>query len=1222
MTNPKIATNRPFRLFWLCLLAGGFALHLRAQAPLPPEIEDPQCLGLNKEPFHATLMPYGSLKEALTARRSDSTFCRSLNGPWKFNWVPHPAQRPVDFYKPEFDASGWKEIPVPSNWQLLGYGTPFYRNNGYTFQKDWPRVLAEPPKNYTSYVERDPVGSYRRKFEVPAGWRGRRIFLTFDGVDSAFFLWINGQKAGFSVNSRNAAEFDITKFLKAGKNLLAAEVYTYSAGSYIEDQDMWRLSGIFRNVTLWSSPPEHIRDFFLQTDLDANYQDATLQATAKLRNYSDQPVPARSLELELFDGSNHSVAKNQTTVPALNPGEEQAVALSLPVSNPAKWTAETPNLYTTVLKLDGGKENEILSAKTGFRKIEIKGRVFTINGQPVKLKGANRHENWPDTGHYVPEEKMIRDLELLKQGNCNHVRTCHYSDDPRWYELCDEYGIYLNAEANCECHGYYNVLDREPLYEKAIVDRSVANVENFKNHPAVVMWSLGNECGGGTNFVAARNAIKRLDTSRPVHYEPFGIGPNNPADVDSRMYTQPREVQQIAEDDRHTKPFYLCEFTHAMFNSMGSLAEYNALFDKYPALMGGAIWEWEDQGIWNRRDTNRQFLAFGGGFGEIPNDHYFIHKGVVFSDRSPKPHYPEMKRAFQWIDMQPDATATNVTIRNRYSFLNLDRFNGHWTLSEDGMVIDHGELPKLNLAPGQSQVVALKQKHFTPKPGAEYAVRVAFTLAQDEKWAKAGYEMAAQQFDYPVAVPAIAANAADMAALHIDDSADTIAIHGNGFAVSFNKAKGSMTELSRDGENLLLPDGGPALHLWRAPHRNDDMWADKSWQTYGLAHLQATVKSIGVTQPAPSVARVEALINLAGKSGFSVQHKAVYTIYGDGSLAVDNAINPQGRRIPLARLGVRLQLAKRLDHFAYFGRGPMENYSDRKTGSDVGFYTSLVSEQLTPYAKPMECGNHEDIRWAALAGKSLPTLMVQADNTNLQVSALPYTDEAMAPVEYSVDLPASASTVLTIAAKTLGVGSASCGPRPEDQYIVWSEPAVFSYALKLLPGKKVDLAGAARQAMPAGRARLAIPVAEKTAGPKGRIVAASSFEAAEGNPEHALDGDPTTFWHSRWSGTEARPPHFLVVDYGREINMAGFIYTARMDGDNGHIKDYEVYVSDDGQTWNTPVAKGRFDRDAEAETIHFAKAINARYLKFVALNEQNGRNFATIAELELIAAKP
>ncbi|MEY4385336.1 MAG: hypothetical protein RLY20_619, partial [Verrucomicrobiota bacterium] len=365
----------------LCL--GLLSANLWAQSPLPPEIEDPQCLGINKEPAHATLMPYANLKEALSAKRHDSSFCRSLNGQWKFNWVKHPAERPVDFYKPDYNVSGWKEISVPSCWQLLGYGTPYYKNMGYTFQKDWPRVMSEPPKNYTSYDERNPVGSYRREFEAPRDWAGRRTFICFDGVDAGFFLWINGEKVGYSVNSRNAAEFDITKFLKPGKNLVAVEVYRYTAGTYLEDQDMWRLSGIFRNVQIWSAPQVHVRDFFVKTDLDAQYKDATLQVSAKVRNYSDSPAAARNLAVELFNAEKKPIGKASVEVPALKAREEKQVEVSLPVTNPAKWTAETPTLYTTVLTLGGEKQSEIISTRTGFRKVEIKGRVFTINGVAV-----------------------------------------------------------------------------------------------------------------------------------------------------------------------------------------------------------------------------------------------------------------------------------------------------------------------------------------------------------------------------------------------------------------------------------------------------------------------------------------------------------------------------------------------------------------------------------------------------------------------------------------------------------------------------------------------------------------------------------------------------------------------------------------------------------------------------------------------------------------------
>jgi beta-galactosidase len=1103
------------------LALGMMCVQLRAQqAPLPPEIEDPECLGINKEPAHATLMPYANLKEALAANRRASSQCLSLNGPWKFNWVAHPAQRPVDFYKVDFDASGWKEIPVPSCWQLLGYGTPYYRNAGYTFQKDWPHVMSEPPRSFTAYNERNPVGSYRREFEVPADWAGRRIFLNFAGVDSAFYLWINGQKAGFSVNSRNAAEFDITRYVQPGKNLVAAEVYRYCAGSYIEDQDMWRLSGIFRDVTLWSSPEVHVRDFFVKTDLDAQYLDATVSVAAKIRNYSDKPAPARELSVRLYDlnGQPLTGSKGEVAVPALQAGEEKSVTVSIPVSNPDKWTAETPNLYTTVLTLSGERQ-EILSARTGFRKIEIKGRVYTINGVPVKLKGANRHENWPDTGHYVSEERMKKDLEVLKQGNCNHVRTCHYSDDPRWYELCDEWGIYLTAEANCECHGYYGVLDREPKYRKAIVDRSVANVENFKNHASVVMWSLGNECGGGNNFDYANQAVKQLDRSRPTHYEAYRTN-HNPTDVDSQMYTHPYELAKIAQDDVHySKPFYMCEYAHAMFNSMGSIGDYNDVFDKYPSLMGGAIWEWEDQGIYNRRDPKHPILAYGGGFGEEPNDHYFIHKGVIFSDRSPKPHYPEMKRVYQWIAATPvDLSVGTVKVRNKYAFISLSGFKGKWTVTEDGKVIQKGALPRLNTPAGSEVELAVPLKNFDLKWGAIYHLNLSFELAQDEVWAKAGYEVARMQFDMTNKFQALTPEKMAVSPLTLDEQGGQITVTGKRFSVVFDKALGTITQIARDGKNVLVDGGGPRLQLWRAPHRNDDMWAYRDWHNYGLDALQFKTVSVKAEKLGPGAVRVETVVEADGKRGFSATHAANYTVYSDGSIAVDNAVAPQGRRIPLARVGVRLQMEKLMDQFEFLGRGPMENYSDRKRGSDVGLYSSSVKEQMTPYEKPMECGNHEDVRWAAVSGGGFPTIMVQSSGLNLQVSAIPYTDEVMTPIEYVIDLPASKSTVLTVSGKTLGAGSAGCGPRPLEPYMVYAEPTEFSYVLRILPSGQHGLPEAGRLGVPADRVKPAMPAGKVSAmPPKSKVIASSSFEQGEGRASHAVDGV------RRPSGTAAIP---------------------------------------------------------------------------------------------------
>ena len=1032
----------------------GFCTQLKSKtsdgASVPPEIENPELLGINKEPYHATLMPYANLKEALLAKRHASSLCLSLNGLWKFNWVPRPEQRPVDFYKPDFDVLAWKEIPVPSNWEVQGYGTPFYRNLGYTIKKDFPHVMSEPDKKYTAFNERNPVGSYRREFDIPADWAGRRNFITFDGVDCAFFLWVNGEKVGFSVNSRNAADFDLTKYLKTGKNMIAVEVYQYSSGTWLEDQDMWRLHGIFRNVTLWSATQVHIRDFFVKTDLDKNYKDATLEISAKIKNFDEKTAKAQTLTATLYDKDGTEIAKGSVIGTKLNAKQEEVLNVKFQVSNPLKWTAETPNLYTIVLT---NSEGEILSSKVGFRKIEINGRIFTVNGVPIKLKGVNRHEHWSEVGHAITEEMMIKDLEVIKQGNCNHVRTCHYSDDPRWYELCDEWGIWLVAEANCESHGYDGRFDEEPTMKAAIIDRNVANVENFKNHPAVIIWSLGNECGGvGSNFVAAMNTIKTIDPTRFIHYERFGSGKKNPADLDGRMYGTAQDYVDMVKNWGLTKPLYICEFVHAMFNSMGSLDEYSEVFDNNPEILGGAIWEFQDQALWNRRDPNHPILAYGGGFGEYPNDNYFIHKGVVSYDRSTegnrvKPHFPEMKKAFQWIDVNlTDPANGEIQVKNKYQFISLDRFDASWSLTENGQEIDKGVL---NVHPtwGGRLVARIPYKIEHPKAGSEYFLRVSFTQKEKTLWANKGFEVASAQFKLPInTLPVVETKGTQPVKLL--QNAQTVTITGNGFSVGFDKNSGFLNLLIKNGTNLLTSDGSPKLHLWRAPHKNDDDWAYRQWEKFGVTALQYTLVDFKVETVDNTSIKVISTTKADGKEGFGIYHTATYLVKGDGSIKVDNQVQFVGFKINLARIGVRMLLDKRIDRMTYFGRGPTESYSDRKSASDVGIYELGVNEQYE-YEKPMERGNHEDVRWAKLSGNDMPTLTVQSDEKLMQVAALPHTDEQMYPVEYKIDLPASTATVFCVSAKTLGVGSNSCGPKPLEKFQVFAEPAFFSYTIKL-----------------------------------------------------------------------------------------------------------------------------------------------------------------------------
>ncbi len=1052
---------RKLKLFFLTFLvsASGLVSEAFGQDPLqlkpgidyPTEIEDPQCLGINKEPYHATLMPYGSLEEALKANRLASSQCRSLNGNWKFNWVATPDKRPKDFYKTDFDVSGWKEIPVPSNWEVHGYGTPFYRNLGYTIKKDFPRVMSEPEKWYTAYKERNPVGSYRRDFDVPADWNGKRIFITFNGVDCAFFLWINGEKVGYSINSRNAADFDLTKYVKPGKNTIAVEVYQYSSGTWLEDQDMWRLHGIFRDVTLWNAPQVHIRDFFVKTDLDKSYKDATLDVTAKIKNYGDKTGKAQTFTATLYDKDGKEIAKGSANGTPLKSAQEESLNVKMQITNPAKWTAETPNLYTVVLT---NSEGEILSQKIGFRKIEIRGRVFTVNGLPIKLKGVNRHEHWSDVGHAVTEEQMIRDLEVIKQGNCNHVRTSHYSDNPRWYELCDEWGIWLVAEANCESHGYDGRFDEEPTMKAAIIDRNVANVENFKNHPSVIIWSLGNECGGvGSNFVAALNTVKSLDPTRFVHYERFGTGRNNPADLDGRMYGTAEDYARVAQDRGLTKPFYICEFVHAMFNSMGSLDEYSKVFDNNPEILGGAIWEFQDQALWNKRDPNHPILAYGGGFGEAPNDHYFIHKGVISYDRSTegsqvKPHYPEMKKAFQWIDTElTDPVNGSIQIRNKYQFISLDGFEASWSLTENGKEIDNGAI-RMRPSWGRglfSANIPYKIEH--PKAGAEYFLRISYKQKEKTLWADKGFEVASAQFKLPVNTPPVIETKVT-SPVKLVQNAQSAVVSGKDFSVSFNKKTGFISQLIKNGTNLLTADGGPQLHLWRAGHRTDDDWAFRQWEKFGVTTLKYTLVDFKAETVDNASVKITSTTKADGKEGFGVYHTAIYLVKGDGSIVVDNKVEFVGLRINLAKIGVRMMLDKKLDRMTFFGCGPFENYSDRKAAAEVGLYEIGVYEQYT-YEKPMERGNHEDVRWAKLSGKDMPSLLVESDAKLMQVAALPHTDEQMYPVEYKIDLPASSATVLSVSTKTLGVGSNSCGPQPLERFKVSAENTSFAYTIKL-----------------------------------------------------------------------------------------------------------------------------------------------------------------------------
>jgi beta-galactosidase len=583
------------RLFLIVMLS---LVLLGTGAKAAPDWENEQVIGINKEPARATGLPFADRAAAIKGDWAGSPWHKSLNGQWKFHWSPEPSKRPVDFYKSDFDVSKWDDIPVPSNWQIHGYGTPVYTNITYPFKKDPPRVMGEPPADYTNYDERNPVGSYRRTFTVPHDWKGRELFIQFDGVDSAFYLWINGEKVGYSQGSRTPAIFNITRYVKGGENVLAAEVYRYCDGSYLEDQDFWRLSGIFRDVFLWSAGQVHIRDFWAKVDLVNGYRDGMLQVEMGINNFSDRVIDC-SVEAELLDSSGKRVTGFTLNDIAANPGaNSQIVSPRVAVANAAKWSAEQPNLYRLVLTLKQGRRRdarvvEVTGCDVGFRKVEILNGQLLVNGKAVLIKGVNRHEHDPVTGHYVTEESMVRDITLMKQFNVNTVRTSHYPDCPRWYELCDKYGLYVIDEANIEAHAARE-LASDPRWKKAHLERTVRMVHRDKNHPCIIIWSLGNEGGNGSNYVTTSSWIRSFDPSRPVHFEQAGQGTNT--DIICWMYPSIEGIVRYAKENP-SRPLIMCEYAHAMGNSVGNLQDYWDAVEEYPVLQGGAIWDWVDQGL-------------------------------------------------------------------------------------------------------------------------------------------------------------------------------------------------------------------------------------------------------------------------------------------------------------------------------------------------------------------------------------------------------------------------------------------------------------------------------------------------------------------------------------------------------------------------------------------------------------------------------------------------
>lgn len=1038
-----------------------------------PDWENPQIIGRNKEPAHCTLIPNATAEQAKTGTREASPFFLPLNGRWRFHWAKSPSERPEEFYRLDFDVSGWDEISVPGNWQLQGYGVPIYTNVTYPFRKDPPRVMGPVPDDWTKAKLPNPVGSYRRAFTLPESWAGRQVFLHFEGVKSAMYVWVNGQEVGYSQGSMTPAEFNITPYVQPGENVLAVEVYRWSDGSYLEDQDFWRLSGIYRDVFLFSTPEVHIRDFFVRTELDQDYRDAILHVDAAIRNYANSDAAQHTLEITLLDADHRPVGGRPMAsrpISRIAAAGEVTAKLVGEIEAPELWSCEKPNLYRLLLTLKDarGQVVEVETCRVGFREVEINSRKLYVNGVPVLLKGVNRHEHDPDRGRSVRLDTMLRDVELMKQFNVNTVRTSHYPNQPKWYELCDEYGIFVIDEANVESHGMgYGAesLGHDPTWEKAHGDRQVRMVHRDKNHPCVIIWSMGNEAGPGRNFQACREAILAIDQTRPIHYE----RDNAKADIDSIMYPSVERLDHVGRRDS-PKPLLMCEYAHAMGNAVGNLAEYWDVIEKHEPLIGGCIWDWVDQGLRKRTQDGREYFAYGGDFDDKPNDGSYCINGMVFPDRTISPKMWEMKYVYQYVDIEPvDVGAGKVRIKNKYFYTNLREFESRWTLSEDGAVIQSGGLPRLNIRPQQSRQVTLPIRQPTLKPGAECFLRLSLHLSEDTAWAGKGHEVAWRQLKMPYEVPATSLMALDqMPDLNCDERGDRIVITGQDFEVILSRTTGTIASLVYDDHAVIHDENGkvngPTLNVFRAPVNNDKYCAS-GWWAAGLDDLKRSVRSVHIDRSDLRAIVIETIVNARGKGVCRFVHRTTWTVLANGCIKVANRIEPHAAPTVLPRVGVRMRLPAALRNYTWFGRGPHENYADRKRSADVGLYRSTVAEQFVPYVDTQETGNREDVRFAALTDDDDAGLLVVAGST-MCVTTLHYTSEELARARHPVELPQRDDVVLCLDYAQNGLGGASCGPAPMAKYLLRPQPISFTFSLRPHTPAMGSLSEAARKSVP------------------------------------------------------------------------------------------------------------------------------------------------------------
>ena len=1254
------------------------------------EWDDPKITSVNREVAHTTAIPMATEADVVNNDPSASPYYQSLDGKWKFYWVNMPSKATAAMCAKDYNDTSWTDIDVPSSWQVWGlhngksWDKPLYCNVAYpfSFNETTYSVMADRPSwfTYNSSMP-NPVGTYRRTFTVPTDWAGREVYVRFNGVGHGYYLWVNGQRVGYSEDSYVPSEFNITKYLEEGVNSIALQVYRFTSGSFLECQDYWRLTGIQRHCFLWSAPKSQIRDYFFTTDLNRTFTSATANVDVSITGVA---VEELTLEAKLLDGAT-TVATSSSTFSVGSGSVAATQALSMTVDNPRLWSAETPNLYDLVLTLKDadGKTLDIRGGKVGFKKVAIRTSdgALLINGKRMVFHGVNRHDFSPVNGRAITAEEMEEDIRTMKRLNINAVRTSHYPNDPVFYDLCDRYGLYVLAEADVECHANMK-LSSVQLFRAAMVERSENQIRWLRNHACIFMWSMGNESGNGENFRYVQQAIKALDTTRPTHYE----GGSDYADVSSTMYGSWETINWIGSS-QHNRPHIQCENSHSMGNSMGNVREMFDLYEKYPCLTGEFIWDFKDQGLLTTANS-QNYWAYGGDFGDNPNDGNFCINGLVRPDWSYTAKTYNTKKIYQPLEFKAVSTSQGrFRVKNKMAFLPSSVYDVRYeVVNEEGTVLSEGTI-NTEVAAADSTVVTLDVSAVQSLDAAEEAfIHFIATQRESTLWADAGYVVAEEKLPLKTATkPYYDLSAlANCEALTVDESSAAITVSGSGFTATFNKRQGTLTDYTLGDVPMLSKP--LLLNAFRLPTDNDGRQAE-SWDNMGLRKLSVKGTSASVKLGDNSKTATVTLASVyTGKGTTQFDVSLTFVVCADGTLMVNSLIVPSATGVVIPKLGFRLEMPEGMEQLTWFGRGPWDSYRDRKEACLPSVYQSTVTDQYEEYIKPQEHGTKQEVRWLAVGNDSGQGLLFVAPD-QMAASAVHfrpednYTDRNNRS-KHTYQFKSCATTVVSLDAATRGLGNASCGPDVMDKYELHAANTTFRFFIMPLTSHLSSLTSEM-----AAKARVDIPVCQPVSCERqsnGRLKMSTatknatiwysinggdykkyttafvqndactinvyctadgmidsqvttyefpfyvnksawkvvSYDSQHGGNEArlAIDGNTSTFWHTEWGTNEPRCPHTIVIDMAQTYQVKAVTYLSRQDGNqNGMVKDYEIYLSEDKDNWGQAAVKGQFKNTTSLQTATLQTPVIARYLKLVAKSEINGNAWTSAAEIGIEA---